>query len=185
MMTRTVPPGTVRCPMKEIGKVMEKVMEGIRKVTLEISVAAILIMAVLEIVEIFNRSVLNHSLMIVDEYAGYLMSCMVFMGLCHSYNSGSFVRVEAIYGRFKGQFKKYIDVIYTFIMIVFTAVFGYYSVLLNYKSFTKHLVSTGYYMTPLWIPQVFMSIGVICFFIYTIMDLIMKIRNLKEKGGEA
>ena len=164
---------------------MEKVMKGIRKFTLEISVVAILIMAVLEIVEIFGRSVFNHSLMIVDEYAGYLMSCMVFMGLCHSYYSGSFVRVEAIYGKFKGQFKKYIDIIYTFLMLVFTAVFGYYSILLNYKSFTKHLVSTGYYMTPLWIPQVFMSIGILCFFIYTIMDLIKKIKNIREKGGEA
>lgn len=168
-----------------MGIIMEKVMKGIRKVTLEISVVAILIMAVLEIVEIFGRSVFNHSLMIVDEYAGYLMSCMVFMGLCHSYYSGSFVRVEAIYGKFKGQFKKYIDIVYTFIMIVFTAAFGYYSILLNYKSFTKHLVSTGYYMTPLWIPQVFMSVGIICFFIYTVMDLIRKIKNIREKGGEA
>lgn len=168
-----------------MGIIMEKVMKGIRKVTLEISVVAILIMAVLEIVEIFGRSIFNHSLMIVDEYAGYLMSCMVFMGLCHSYYSGSFVRVEAIYGKFKGQFKKYIDIVYTFIMIVFTAAFGYYSILLNYKSFTKHLVSTGYYMTPLWIPQVFMSVGIICFFIYTVMDLIRKIKNIREKGGEA
>ena len=168
-----------------MGIIMEKIMKGIRKITLEVSVVAILIMAVLEIVEIFGRSVFNHSLMIVDEYAGYLMSCMVFMGLCHSYYSGSFVRVEAIYSRFKGHFKKYIDIIYTFIMIVFTAVFGYYSILLNYKSFTKHLVSTGYYMTPLWIPQVFMSIGIICFFIYTVMDLIRKIKNIREKGGEA
>ena len=160
---------------------MEKLMEGIRKVTLEVSVVAILIMAVLEIVEIFGRSLFNHSLMIVDEYAGYLMSCMVFMGLCHSYYSNSFVRVEAIYSRFKGKFKKYIDIVYTFIMIVFTAVFGYYSILLNYKSFNKHLVSTGFYMTPLWIPQIFMSIGILCFFVYTVMDLIRKISKIKDK----
>ena len=72
-------------------------MEAIRKFTLNISVAAILIMAVMEILEIFARSFFNFSFLVVDEFAGYLMSCMVFMGLANSYHAGSFVRVEALY----------------------------------------------------------------------------------------
>ena len=52
-------------------------MEAIRKFTLNISVAAILIMAVMEILEIFARSFFNLSFLVVDEFAGYLMSCMV------------------------------------------------------------------------------------------------------------
>ena len=123
-------------------------MEAIRKFTLNISVAAILIMAVMEILEIFARSFFNFSFLVVDEFAGYLMSCMVFMGLANSYHAGSFVRVEAVYSKFKGKFKRILDGVYTFILIIFTAVFVYYSILLNYKSFDRGLVSTGYYMTP-------------------------------------
>ena len=56
---------------------LDKTMEAIRKFTLNISVAAILIMAVMEILEIFARSFFNLSFLVVDEFAGYLMSCMV------------------------------------------------------------------------------------------------------------
>lgn len=156
-------------------------MEAIRKSTLAVSVVAILIMAVMEIVEIFARSFFNFSFLVVDEFAGYLMSCMVFTGLANSYYSGSFVRVEAIYGRFAGKFKDKIDFVYTIILLVFTAVFGYYSVLLNYKSLVKGLVSTGYYMTPLAIPQFFMSFGIVMFFVYLVLDVI---KQIKEKGGK-
>ena len=68
-----------------------------------------------------------------------------------------------------------------FILIIFTAVFGYYSILLNYKSFDRGLVSTGYYMTPLAIPHFFMSLGIILFFIYLILDFV---KMIKTKGGE-
>ena len=160
---------------------LDKTMEAIRKFTLNISVAAILIMAVMEILEIFARSFFNFSFLVVDEFAGYLMSCMVFMGLANSYHAGSFVRVEALYSRFKGRFKRILDGVYTFILIIFTAVFGYYSILLNYKSFDRGLVSTGYYMTRLAIPQFFMSLGIILFFIYLILDFV---KMIKTKGGE-
>ena len=146
---------------------LDKTMEAIRKFTLNISVAAILIMAVMEILEIFARSFFNFSFLVVDEFAGYLMSCMVFMGLANSYHEGSFVRVEAVYSRFKGRFKRILDGVYTFI--------------LNYKSFERELVSTGYYMTPLAIPQFFMSLGIILFFIYLILDFV---KMIKTKGGE-
>ena len=156
-------------------------MEWIRKFTLNISVIAILIMAVMEICEIFGRSLFNHSFLVVDEFAGYLMSAMVFTGLANSYAAGSFVRVEAIYGMFKGKTKDIIDLIYTIILLLFTLVYGYYSVLLNVRSFTKHLVSTGYYMTPLGYPQLFMSLGIILFCVYLVLDIIKKTKSL---GGE-
>ena len=160
---------------------LDKTMDWIRKVTLNVSVVAILIMAVMEIFEIFARSVFNHSFLVVDEFAGYLMSAMVFTGLANSYAEGSFVRVEAVYGMIKGRKKEILDFVYTIILFVYTLIYGYYSILLNVKSFTKHLVSTGYYMTPLGYPQVFMSFGILMFWIYLLLDIIKKGKAL---GGE-
>ena len=82
---------------------------------------------------------------------------------------------------FKGRTKAIIDLFYTVILLLFTAVYGYYSVLLNVKSFTRHLVSTGYYMTPLGYPQIFMSLGIILFCVYLVLDIVKKVRAL---GGE-
>lgn len=160
---------------------LERVMNGLRKSTLMLSAVFIILMAAMEITEIFSRTFFSHSFLIVDEFAGYFMAAMVFTGLTNSYASGSFVRVEVVYNLFKGRLKFLINLVYAFLMLAFTAVFGYFSILTNYKSFKMGLVSNGFYRTPLVYPQFFMSLGIICFFIYVVLDIIHMIKEGAKK----
>lgn len=160
---------------------LDKTMQGLRKITLNVSAVAVILMAVMEIIEIISRSFFNHSFLIVDEFAGYLMACMTFTGLANSYGIGTFVRVEAIYGLIKGSAKRVLNVAYSVILLIFSCVFTYYSVLLNYNSFAKHLVSTGFYRTPIAYPQLTMSFGLICFCLYVLLDIVRQIRDFRKE----
>ena len=59
-------------------KTIDRIMEVLRRSSLAISAIALIALTCLEIVEIFLRTFFGMSLLIVDEYAGYLLSCMVF-----------------------------------------------------------------------------------------------------------
>lgn len=109
------------------------------------------------------------------------MACMTFTGLANSYGAGTFVRVEAIYGLIKGSAKRVLNVAYSVILLIFSCVFTYYSVLLNYNSFAKHLVSTGFYRTPIAYPQLTMSFGLICFCLYVLLDIVRQIRDFRKE----
>ena len=61
---------------------MEKIryiMDACRRSSLAVSAAALIALTLLEIVEIFLRTFFKTSLLIVDEYAGYLLAAMVFI----------------------------------------------------------------------------------------------------------
>ena len=162
-------------------KRIDQVMEACRKSSLAVSAVALIILALLEIVEIFLRTLFQTSLLIVDEYAGYLLATMVFMGLCNSFSGGGFVRVEAIYNLFRGIPKRIVDILFILVLDVLFYVITYQCVTLNIMNFQKKLVSNSILKTPIWIPQLMMSIGLILFSIFVTLDTIKLIVNSAKK----
>lgn len=165
-------------------KTLDKIMEAFRRSSLAVSAISLIALALLEIVEIFLRTFLKTSLLIVDEYAGYLLACMVFMGLCNSFHGGGFVRVEALYNLFKGLPKKILDILFTLVLDILFYVIAYQCVNLNIQNFQMGLVSNSVAKTPIWIPQVLMSIGLIMFSIYITLYTLQLVVGLFRKEAE-
>ncbi len=165
-------------------KTFDKIMEGLRRSSLAVSAVALIALALLEIAEIFLRTFFKISLLIVDEYAGYLLACMVFMGLCNSFHGGGFVRVEALYNLFRGKGKQILDLLFMLILDILFYVITYECVGLNLYNIEKQLVSNSVLKTPLWIPQLMMSLGLLMFAIYITLYTIQLLVQLFRKGGE-
>lgn len=163
---------------------MEKIryiMDACRRSSLAVSAVALIALTLLEIVEIFLRTFFRTSLLIVDEYAGYLLATMVFMGLCNSFHGGGFVRVEAVYNFFRGIPKRVVDIIFLLILDVLFYIIAYQCVLLNVLNFQKKLVSNSILKTPIWIPQLMMSAGLILFCIFITLETIVMLADLFKK----
>ena len=166
---------------------MEKIRtltDACRKGSLAVSAAALIGLALLEIVEIFLRTFFRTSLLIVDEYAGYLLAAMVFMGLCNSFHGGGFVRVEAVYNLFRGIPKRVLDVVFLLILDVLFYVITYQCVLLNVTNFQKKLVSNSILKTPIWIPQLAMSAGLILFCVFITLETVVMLVNFFKKEAD-
>ncbi len=165
---------------------MEKIryiMDACRRSSLAVSAAALIALTLLEIVEIFLRTFFKTSLLIVDEYAGYLLAAMVFMGLCNSFHGGGFVRVEAVYNLFRGIPKRVVDIVFLVILDVLFYIIAYQCVLLNVLNFQKKLVSNSILKTPIWIPQLMMSAGLIFFCVFITLETIVMLADLFKKGA--
>lgn len=160
---------------------IKRVMDVCRRSSLAVSAVALIALTLLEIVEIFLRTFFKTSLLIVDEYAGYLLATMVFMGLCNSFHGGGFVRVEAVYNLFRGIPKRVMDALFLLVLDVLFYVIAYQCVLLNVVNFQKKLVSNSILKTPIWIPQLMMSAGLILFCVFITLETVVLLAGFFKK----
>ena len=153
-------------------RLVDGIMEKLRTSTLFVSALAIILMALMEMGEIISRSFFSFSFMIADEFAGYFLAVMVFMGLCNCYCQRGMVRVEVFYNLYEKYpgLKRAMDTAFVIIMLGYAAIVMYFSIRLNYTSFRRGVVSSSFLMTPLFIPQLFMPVGNVCFFLYVLLD---------------
>lgn len=163
---------------------IKRVMDVCRRSSLAVSAVALIALTLLEIVEIFLRTFFKTSLLIVDEYAGYLLAAMVFMGLCNSFHGGGFVRVEAVYNLFRGIPKRVMDTLFLLVLDVLFYIITYQCVLLNVVNFQKKLVSNSIMKTPIWIPQLMMSVGLILFCVFITLETAVMLAEFFKKEAD-
>ena len=155
---------------------VDSIISKIKTLSIIISVSSLLVMVFIVVVEIISRTLFSHSFMIADEYSSYLLSMIVFLGLINAFDSGSFVKVEIVYSKYSDNIKKYVDSFFLILLLLYSLVLTIYIIMLNYDSFRMNLKSISLLETPLYIPQFFMSFGIVLFDIYLILKLI------KQKG---
>ena len=92
------------------------------------------------------------------DYAGYFMACSAFLAFAHALNRGAHVRIELflqVLGRFRPLAEKFSFAAST----VIACWFAYHCWMMVYWSYVLGDISQGLDATPLWIPQLSMSIG--------------------------
>ncbi len=122
--------------------------------------ACVIGILVLTCVEVFVRSVFGFSTLIADEFGGYLNAVLLFMALGHTLKEGAFIRVDALFVRMPQQIRLVaiwaivlLSLLYTIVVVYFLGNYVMYSFLTDERS-------TQISRTPVWIPQVFIWLGV-------------------------
>lgn len=150
---------------------MDRIVLILKKTSTAISVAALSVMVLLIVTEILLRF-FRISTMIADEYSGYLMVTVVFIGSVLAFDEGSFVRVEVVYQRFSGKLKFIMDFLFHLLLFAYALVLSYFIWELNWTSLTMRSLSSSVVQTPLYIPQFLMSLGIFLFDVYLIIRLV-------------
>jgi len=104
-------------------------------------------------------------------YAGYCMAAMSFLALAYALNHGAHIRVRLLLTRL-GRFRRIGELWCYAIGSALSVYFCYYAIKATYWSHLLNDVSQGQDATPLWIPQLSMSIGTLIFAIAMIDRLI-------------
>ncbi len=91
-------------------------------------------------------------------YAGYCMASASFFAFAYALNSGSHIRVTLFLSAI-GRFRRFGEIWCFGIGTLLATYMSYYSIKATYWSFLLKDVSQGLDATPIWIPQLSMSIG--------------------------
>lgn len=115
-----------------------------------------------------------------DAYAGYAMAGAGFMALASTFKKGEHIRVTLLLGALKGAALKVMEVTALGIATLLAGFLAFYSVRLTWQSWEIEDISVGIDATPMWIPQIFMALGTIIFFIALLDDLVLEWQGKRQ-----
>ena len=147
-----------------------------------ISMIGVLVMVLATIVS----RLLGFSLPGTDAYAGYAMAGAGFLALASTLKHGEHIRVTLVLGMLKGKAHKGLEVAALVVATALSGFLAYFSAALVWQSWEIEDISVGIDATPLWIPQIFMALGTIVFFIAFCDELVLELlgkRKAVEKEG--
>jgi TRAP-type C4-dicarboxylate transport system permease small subunit len=94
-----------------------------------------------------------------DAYAGYMMAAAGFLALAHTLKRGEHIRVTLLVQSLGPRARHVIEIWALSAATLLAALIAFYSVRLAWQSRLFNDISTGNDATPLWLPQLGMSVG--------------------------
>ena len=167
---------------------IKKCEKGVYKAAQEVTSIALVGMVVLTVAEIVVRQVFDSSLLIVDEYCGYLMVVLAFWGAACAFLDDEFVRVDAIFDRYSAKVKKIANFVFTILFAVCNGLVTRYAWVNTVKTIKRGDVAATIAKTPLAYPKTLMVIGLVMLeivLIFRIVEFFQKEKKLEEKGAES
>ena len=144
----------------------------------------------LTMAEVVSRYVLHNPLILSDEFGGYALVAITFLGLAHCAQEKSHIRITFLVERLERRSAGLIRVATLALGLLFAAVAAWVSWQFLGDSFTRDMRSNSMLRVPLKWPQLAMPVGFTLFallllaqFLKTIQDLRAG-RAVEEFGGE-
>ena len=140
---------------------------------------AILVLIVLQMLARWTGEVFPGA----TDYAGYCMAGASFLALAHALDKGAHIRVNLVLTK-TGRFRRYAE-LWCYLVASVTAVFfAWYAIKTNIGSARWNDISQGLDATPLWIPQILMSIGTVMLAL-VLIDHFVRLLLTDHEGIEA
>ncbi len=148
---------------------------------------AILVLIVAQMVARWTNTTLSGA----PNYAGYCMAAASFFAFAHALNRGAHIRVSLLLNLL-GTRRYWLEVFCFLAGFVITSYVAFYAIRANQWSHKFNDISQGQDATPLWIPQLAMSIGAVllavCFLDNVVRLLVLKrhaiVSDALEDAGE-
>lgn len=125
----------------------------------------------------------------VNDFAGYIMATSTFMALSYTFRTHGHIRVGLVIQKFTGAARRGLETLCLIIMAGATWFLAFYIIRLTYFSYIFNEKSEGADATPLWIPQVPVSVGSLLFAVAVTHSLVQMLFdydtvNPEKTGGE-
>lgn len=139
---------------------------------------AILVIIVLQMVARWTGQVFPGA----TDYAGYCMAGASFFALAYALNHGAHIRVTLVLSKM-GRWRRWGEIWCYAVAAITATYFARYGIKTNFGSAKWNDISQGQDETPLWIPQIAMSIGTVLLAI-ALWDHLARILFSKHMGVE-
>lgn len=159
---------------------MEKLCVLISKVSMFVSASCTGILAIVMMMQIFCRKVLNDSLTWSDEMGGYLLVWIALFGAVTALFEKKHLAIDSLIDRMPKKVENVMRIVIDVLIIIFLIIVFYFSIPLMTKL-------TGMTAISLPIPQTFIYSPLVITTLFStvilINDMIKDMQNLKVKGG--
>ena len=162
--------------MKKFINAIDRV-SGFSGATAGILVALALLIVVAEIV---TRSVFGKTIYISDEYSGYLMAMLTFMGLSYTLREGGHIRVLVMTHLLRGRRRVVYNMLCSLIGFLFCIALTSYTAVFFWDSVVNKTQSMQITETFLAIPQAFLPLGAFLFMFQFLSEFMKGIAILKN-----
>ncbi len=115
-----------------------------------------------------------------DAYAGYATAGAGFLALASTLKHGEHIRVTLLLGALHGGVRKLAELAALLVATALAGFLAFYSVRLAWQSWEINDISVGIDATPMWIPQIFMALGTVVFFIAFADELVLGLLGRRE-----
>ncbi len=160
-------------------------METFRKFTEKLSygagyTAGLVLIAIigLTMVEVFSRYVLESPLILSDEFGGYALIAISFLGLAFCARDGSHIRITFVVGKLPGGAASMVRVATLLLSLGFVVVAAWVNWQFLADSFARNMRSNSLLMVPLKWPQMAMPVGLSLLALLLLSRLVMGVRDL-------
>ena len=145
-----------------------------------------LVLAIMALVfyEVLMRYALNRPTAFSDEYAGYLMVALSFLGVAYTWRKKAHVRITFLTNRLRPRVASWLrlgTLVMVFIFLL-SQWFANYSFLKT--SFGRQMRSNTWLFTPLQIPHTTITVGIIILSLIVIIEIIRTINKFRNSEWE-
>jgi TRAP-type C4-dicarboxylate transport system permease small subunit len=141
-----------------------------------------LILAIVGLVffEVFMRYVINQPPGLVDEFSGYMMVGLSFLGAAYTWKERGHIRITFIITRLPPKTRSYLRLATLILVFLFmvSQVFAGYGFL--ERSFKYNMSANTWLFTPLQGPHITMVIGLVIFLLILLVAVVRAVANIRE-----
>lgn len=113
-----------------------------------------------------------------DDFAGWCMAAMAFLGLAHTFRRGDLLRIELLTERLPERARHAVEAFCLLLGTGLSAFMARNILEMTWLSYRFHDVSGGVVAVPLWIPQLGMSAGIVLITVAMLDSLVRLLMGL-------
>jgi TRAP-type C4-dicarboxylate transport system permease small subunit len=124
-----------------------------------VAAAATLLLALMVTSGVAARRVFNAPFLFVEEFSGYVVLAIVFLGLAYTMRADGHIRVDIVQDRVRGRARTALQAACLLVALAWSGfvIAGTWRLVAEY--YTQNVLSFAYLQTPLWIPGSLMVAG--------------------------
>ncbi len=141
-------------------------------------------------IEVITRYVLRQPLILCDEFGGYSLLAITFLGLAYCAKEKGHIRITFLVERMSAKASGWIRVLTLILALIYIGIASKVSWDFLILSIKRGMKSNSWLMTPLYWPQMVLPVGCTLFFLVLLVQLARTIRDVKagkrveEASGE-
>ena len=160
--------------MKRLGRIINTTINGLG----HFSGWLVPLMMLLVLYEVFMRYILDQPPMIADEFSGYLLVALAYLGAAFTWKEGGHVRITALINRLPQKTANWLGLITRALTLLFALVLIQSGYSLIAFSFKFNMSSASWMRIPLQGPHLTMVIGFAFLALVIIVDVSKATMNL-------
>lgn len=145
--------------MSKIGAVLDRIIAYLGYAGAAMGVFSVIAMMLMISLSVMLRYLFHAPFKFTDEYSAYLLVIVVYMGFAYAMRKDEHIRVELLVRHLPKKVNAALEVIYPLVMLFLMGIYFRYSLSLFMESVRTRAVSLELAQTPLWIPHMFLWLG--------------------------